>query len=136
MKKIIFLSALFFIFVMLSGCGTTKNKRTINNAKNIIKITVNTQPGNEKSLKTTENKNEITEIVNYLNGLDLKKTSKDAGQYTGMSYVITVYFDDKTNKEYIHFGNMFFKESEKDWYEIPYKQADNFESIYKNLDNK
>lgn len=121
---------------MLNGCGDTKNKTTINNTKNIIKITINTQPGNNNSLKSTENKNKITEVVNYINDLDLKKTTKDAGQYSGMAYIITVYFDDKTSTEYVHLGNMFFKESGKDWYEISYKQAEKFEGIYKSLGNK
>lgn len=136
MKKIFYVSTIIAILIMLSGCGTTKSKPTINNPNNITKITVTTQPGNEKSLKTTENKNEITDIINYLNSLELKKTSKDAGQYNGVSYIITVYFDDKTTKEYVHFGDMFFKESGKDWYEIPYKQAEKFNNIYKNLGNK
>lgn len=136
MKKIFSISIIIAILIMLSGCGATNNKLTINNSNNITKITVTTQPGNDKSLKTTEKKNEIIDIINYLNSLDLKKPSKDAGQYAGMSYVITVYFDDKTTKEYVHFGNMFFKESGKDWYEIPYKQAEKFEDIYRNLGNK
>lgn len=89
MKKIFYVSTIIAILIMLSGCGTTKSKLTINNPNNITKITVTTQPRNEK-----------------------------------------------TTKEYVHFGNMFFKESGKGWYEIPYKQADKFDNIYKNLGNK
>lgn len=136
MKKSIFSFLLIAILLILNGCSATKDKTTINNTKNIIKITINTQPDNSGSFKSTENKSQITEIINYINDLDLKKTTKDAGQYVGMAYIITVYFDDKTTTEYVHFGNMFFKESGSDWYEIPYNQAEKFEGIYKSLGNK
>jgi hypothetical protein len=66
--------------------------------------------------------------------LELKKTTKDPNEYTGMTYIITVYFDDTTSKEYVHFGNMFLKESGKDWYEIPYNKAQELERIYNSLE--
>lgn len=136
MKKIISSFLLIAILLMLSGCSAKKDNITINNTKNIIKITIKTQPGNDSSIKSTENKSQITEIINYINGLDLKKTAKNPDDYTGMIYIITVYFDDTTSTEYAHFGNMFFKESGKDWYEIPYDQAEELEGIYKSLDSK
>jgi hypothetical protein len=121
---------------MINSCSTQKDDVAISNTKNIIKITIKTQPGNDSSLKSTENKSEIIKIVNYINGLDLKKIAKKPDEYTGMSYIITFYFNDKTSKEYVHFGNMFFKESGKGWYEMPYNQAKELEDIYKSLDNK
>jgi hypothetical protein len=113
-----------------------KNKQVINNIKNITKITVTTEPGGDKKLKTIKNKDEIEDIVNYINDLDMKKTSEDVTKYSGMSYIITVYYKDKTSKEYVHYGNIFFKEMGKEWYTIPYKQAEKFESIYNNVGNK
>lgn len=66
--------------------------------------------------------------------MELKKTTKDPNEYTGMTYIITVYFDDTTSKEYVHFGNMFLKESGKDCYEIPYKKVQELERIYNSLE--
>lgn len=120
---------------MLNGCSSTKNKEIIDNTNDIVKISIKTHPGNDSNLKSTEDKKQISEITNYINALDLKKTNKDAEKYAGMSYVITVFYGDKTSREYIHFGNMFFKESGGDWYEIPYKQAEKFESIFNDLGN-
>jgi hypothetical protein len=118
---------------MLNGCSATKDKKNIVKAKNIVKITIKTQPGN---LKSTEDKNQISDVINYINALDLKKTTKDAGQYKGMAYIITVFYEDKTNSEYFHFSNMFFKESGKGWYEIPYKQAEKIKNINNGLGGK
>ncbi len=121
---------------MINSCSTQSDDVVISNTKNIIKITIKTQQGNNSSLKSTDNKSEITAIVNYINSLDLKKTSKKPDEYTGMSYVITFYFNNKTSKEYIHLVNMFFKEFGKDWCEMPYNQAEELKDIYKSLDNK
>lgn len=121
---------------MINSCSTQSDDVAVCNTQNIIKITIKTQPGNDSSLKSTENKSKITEIVNYINSLDLKKTAKKPDEYTGMSYVITFYFNDITSKEYVHFGNMFFKESGKDWCEMPYNQAEELKDIYKSLDDK
>lgn len=131
MKKFIFLYTLITIIIMLNGCSATKNTLTINHATNITKIEIKAYPG---SLKTTENNNEITEIINYFNSLDLKKTTKTT--VTGMSYTITVYFNDKTSKKYEQVGNSYFIDTETNWYKIPYEQAQKFEDIYNNLGEK
>lgn len=132
MKKVIYSCLLLAILFVLNGCGASNDKITINKTKNITKVAINTQPSNNSSLKSTEDKSKITEVINYINDLDLKKTTKDGGQYEGMAYIITVYFDDKTSTEYILLGK-FFKESGKYWYEIPYNQAEKFKGIYKSL---
>lgn len=137
MKKSIYITSVIIgILIMLCSCSTKEDKLTKGSIENITKITVTTIPGTNKSLKTTENKKEITDIANYINSLRLKETTKDAGEYNGMSYIITVYFNDKTRKEYILLGNMFFKESGKEWYEMQYDQAEKFESIYKGIGSK
>jgi hypothetical protein len=142
MKKIIASCLLLVVLLILNGCSTTEEKtsidktKNIDNTKNIVKITIRTQPGNDNNLRSTEDKKQISVVFNYINDLDLKKTTKDAGQYNGMSYIITVFFEDKKSTEYVLFGNMFFKESGKVWYEIPYKQAEKIEDIYNSLGSK
>ena len=136
MKKIIYSCLLITILLMVSGCSYKKDNIIIYNTKNIIKITIKTQSRNDSTLKYTENENKIIEIVNYINGLELKKTRKNPDEYTGMTYTIIFDFDDATSTEYAHFANMFFKQSGRDWYEMPYNQAEEFEGIYKSLDNK
>lgn len=133
MKKIISICLLIVIILTLNGCSTKKDGILPDSTKNIIKITVDAQPGGDSSLKSTDDKEKITEIYDYLKALDLKKTTDDAGRYTGMSYIITLYFDDDTCREYIHFGNKFFKELGKEWYEMTYVQAERFEDIYNSL---
>lgn len=133
MRKVIFISAIMAVLMILSGFTASKDNLKIN-TQNITKITVTT--GGNKTLKITKNKDKIKDIVNYINGLNFKKTSANVSHYNGLAYVITFYFTDKTSKEYVHYGNKFFRESGKKWYEIPYKQAVKFESIYKSLGSK
>lgn len=62
MKKIIYSCLLITILLMLNSCSTkTDNMETNNNS--IIKITINTQPGKDNSLKSTEDKSPITQIL-------------------------------------------------------------------------
>lgn len=145
MKK--FISAIIIIFIvivailiMFIGKDTPNDKPMIKNTKNITKISVSFQPNKYHMSYTTENKKEITNIVNYINGLDLKKTSKDVRLYPGLWYVITIFFKHKiflfeyqTSKEYVHYSNLFFRENGKDWYDMPYEQAEKMDTIYKNL---
>lgn len=71
--------------------------------------------------------------MDYINKLKLKNTTKNANEYLGMSITIKVYYNDNTSKEYVHMGNMFFKEAGKSWYEMNYSQAEKFQEIYNNL---
>jgi len=121
------------IGLMADPKAAPSDKSIINNTNDVPKITVKTQQGNDSNLKTTEDKHQIIDIINYFNSLDLKKTTKDVGRYNGMSYIITIYYSNGTSVEYVHFGNKFFKESGGDWYEIPYNQAKEFENIYNAL---
>lgn len=124
------------ILIMFCSCSTTNNKLIIN-SKNVTKITVNYRSVKDNTLKTTENKDEILSIINYINSLKLKKiTEGEAGIIGSSAYIITVYFNDKTSKEYIHSGNAAFKESGKDWYKMEYNQAKKFDDIYKSIGNK
>lgn len=52
------------------------------------------------------------------------------------SYIITIYFDDKTSAEYVHLGNKYFKELWDKWYEMTYEKAERLDDIYSSLDRK
>lgn len=141
-KKILFLCVLISSLIMLNGCSVTKNtasiasteniiKMQISNIANVTKIEIKAYPGR---LKIAQSKKEITEIINYINSLDLKKATKT--RVSGMGYVITVYFKDNTSKKYEHIGNIYFVDSEKKWYKMTYKQAEKFEGIYNSLGEK
>lgn len=101
------------------------------NTANVTKIEIVAHPG---KLKTAQNKKEITEIINYINSLNLKKATKTG--IAGMGYGITVYFKDNTSKKYQHIGNIYFVDSEKNWYKMTYKQTEKFEGIYNSLGEK
>lgn len=66
-------SMLVAILIMFCSCSTTNNKLIIN-SKNVTKITINYRSVKDNNLKTTENKDEILSIINYINSLKLKKS--------------------------------------------------------------
>jgi len=51
----------------------------------------------------------IAAILNYLTGLNLQSNfPENPDEYNGIVYVITITYEDGTEKMYSHFGNMFF----------------------------
>lgn len=130
-KKVFFMCVLISMLITLNGCNVTKSTVSIANTANVAKIEIKAYPG---KLKITQNKKEITEIINYINSLDLKKATKT--EVAGMGYIITVYFKDNTSKKYEHIGNIYFVDSENKWYKMTYKQAEKFEGIYNSLGEK
>ena len=86
----------------------------------------------------TEDKNDIIEIVRYINTLDLKKTLENGGETFGAYYFITVYYKHKilgfnftTSKKFMHVGNVYFKENGKlSWYTMSFEQADEIANIF------
>lgn len=136
MKKYVFAAALIVIILIAGYIVNDKINNgalTSISAGNVIKITI-TVDGGDKLLRTTEDRSVINDIVNHINGLHLKRTHKNVEDYTGTAFVIKVYFSDDSMKEYVEYSNLFFKESGKEWYRIPYEEADKFGSIYNNMD--
>ena len=136
MKKIIplFITLVGLIVVTviaLTIYNTENDGLIITNYENIKKIVITEYA----ETKTTENKNDIANIVNYINSLDLEKTSYNGYDCFGTGYFITVYFDHKIlcfnytiRKKFVHIGNRYFRKS-GNWYEIKSKYID-FTPIY------
>jgi len=74
---------------------------------NIIEINVYSQPPAEERQRTFTNPEKITTVVDLLSKLILEPYEEFYERaYAGMSYVITIYYEDGTDKEYVNLGNM------------------------------
>lgn len=131
MKKLITILLVAIILLMLGSFSNKGNGVIEITSKDVVKVSINTRPGDKEI--ATQNVREIDDIVSYLDGLDLRNTTKDPGQHYGMSYIITLHLSNESTKEYIHFGNTFFKESGDVWYEMSYEQAEKFDGILRKL---
>lgn len=121
------------LILLFSSCDKSNKIADIDLNKEIKEITISTLPPQKDSPKTVQDKDKINEIAHYLYSLNLKAATNNADDYEGMSYIIQITYIDDSKKDYIHFGNKFFKEAGGAWREIEYKQAEQFSSIYDNL---
>jgi hypothetical protein len=76
----------------------------------------------------TDTKN-IYRIVDYLNSLNTKNTKKNPGEYAGGGYTIKVYLKNGIERTLFLSGNMFFMEVNGFTYEIPYREAIEFDTV-------
>ena len=70
------------------------------------------------------------EIVDYLSSLNLiGNYPENPYEYGGMTWVITVIFDNKETLNIYHFGNMFIRSGNGTWYKMSYEEASRFDDI-------
>ncbi len=75
-----------------------------------------------------------TQIISYLSDLDLTADfSENPNEYSGMTWMITLYFADGTSTTIYHFGNMFIRAEGEPWYKMDYEQGNKFDEIVWNL---
>ncbi|MDF2685851.1 MAG: antirepressor regulating drug resistance protein, partial [Clostridia bacterium] len=98
-------------------------------------ITISTLPENTEYLRTYTSPEKINAILAHIIDLTLNdKFNENPEEYYGMTYVITITYNNNGQKIYYHFGNMFFKEDGKAWEKMIYDEAVKLENIIqKNL---
>ncbi|MBQ8399977.1 MAG: hypothetical protein IJX08_08465 [Clostridia bacterium] len=74
------------------------------------------------------------QIIDYLLDLDLNADfGENPNEYSGMTWVITLYFADGGSTTIYHFGNMFIRAENGPWYKMNYEQANKLSEIVWNL---
>ena len=75
-------------------------------------------------------KNKIEAVAEYIRSLELTNDfEEDPNEYTGMTWVIRLEYADGSEREYYHFGNMFFRENGGEWKKMNYEQAAAFDRL-------
>lgn len=125
---------LFLICLSLSAYILNKNGRTnrreklnLNNNE-IQKINISVYPPILNGFDVSDKK-QVKRITDYLTSLDTSETKLNPGDYNGGGYLIKLYLKSGDTRELILSGNRFLVESNKFKYEIPYKEATEFDII-------
>jgi hypothetical protein len=75
-------------------------------------------------------------IVEYLSGLNLTgKFEENPDEYTGMTWVISLKYENGDSLEVYHFGNKFIRSEKGSWYKMTYEEASRFGSFLYELSN-
>ncbi len=128
MRKIAFLFISFTILLaVLTGC-TSKIEQIEPN--NVEKVEIAFVPEGYDYARTYTDREKIGRIVSYLNGLRVKdRFPENPDEYCGGAYTLVLTLADGTQREFIHFGNMFLRETGGDWKRMTYEQASELDRL-------
>lgn len=128
MKKLIALGLILVWMLSMSGCGKLNDEEVIL-PDNIEKITIAWNGGPLTTFSYTDS-SKINILREYFTSLKLISTKKDPNEYFGGGWAITVEANSEI-LEMMHYGNLFFKTPEGEWWEISYEQAEELSTILK-----
>ena len=136
MKKVLTIAVAFLCLLGMVGCSQQPQYVQGNQLLvegNVIKIDVSSLPdGYNYSFDGEEAK----EIIDYLSNLNLQSNFKEnPNEYTGMTWVICLEYDNGDKLTVYHFGNMFIRTKEGSWYKMIYDEANRFDTLLDELTN-
>ena len=138
-RKISMLIAILLCLSVFAGCNKPNSDTGLPpfeppTSEGISSVAVSSLPeGYNYSFKGTPAK----EVVNYFANLNLiTDFTEDPKQYTGMTWQVSITYDDGTHETIYHFGNMFVRREGGSWYKMNYDEATQFDSLLKDLNDR
>ena len=94
---------------------------------NIVKIDVSSLPEGRNYSFCGEDVNAITD---YLSSLSLiSEFEENPDKYDGMTWIITLEYENGDTLDIYHFGNMFIRSQSGSWYKMTYEEASRFDAL-------
>ena len=132
MRKMISLVIASFLVLLIVGCGKDNaDNSVLLKEGRIIQVHVSSMP---EEYKYSFTGNSATKIVDYLKNLKLSSDyPENPDVYCGMTWLITLTYTDGRKQIIYHFGNMFIKSDSTSWYKMNYEEAEQLDSLLKEL---
>ena len=136
MKKLLTIALAFLCVLGMVGCGQQPQQVQGNQLLaegNVIKIDVSSLP---EGYNYSFDGEDAKEIIDYLSNLNLQSNfEEDPNEYTGMTWVISLEYDNGEILTVYHFGNMFIRSEKGSWYRMTYDEANRFDTLLDELNN-
>lgn len=127
MRKTVFLLAALVMLLALAGC-TTRIAQI--ETDDVEKVEITFLPESYEYARTYTDREKIECVVSYLNGLTLRERfPENPNECDGGAYTLILTMTDGTQREFIHFGNMFLRENGGDWLRMTYEEASALDDI-------
>ena len=131
MKKIVSLFICFIMLLALVGCARSNANKLGLKSDGVKSVSLSSLPEGYSYFFDGE---KAEKLVNYLTGLDLKsKFSENPDEYDGMTWVITIEYENGDTAVVDHFGNMFVKNGDGQWLKMNYEQAEQLDTLLEKL---
>ena len=136
MKKLLTIALVFLCVFGMVGCSQQPQQVQSNKLiaeGNVIKIDVSSLP---EGYNYSFDGEDAKEIIDYLSNLNLQSNfEEDPNEYTGMTWVISLEYDNGEILTVYHFGNMFIRSEKGSWYRMTYDEANCFDTLLDELNN-
>ena len=136
MKKLTATVLAMFCVMVIAGCSRqsqqVKGSQLLSEG-NVINVEVSSLPeGYHYSFGGEDAK----AVVDYLSDLNLTgKFEENPDEYTGMTWVISLEYENNDILTIYHFGNMFIRSEKGSWFKMTYDDASRFAVLLDELSN-
>ena len=134
MKKLLIITLAFLYVLSMVGCS--QQPQQVQGGQllaegNIVKIDVSSLPeGYDYSFSGADAK----AIIDYLSTLNLESNfEENPNEYDGMTWVISLKYENGDALTIYHFGNMFIRVKGGSWYKMTYDEASRFDTLLDEL---
>ena len=135
MRRISKLVVVVMIMIVIALCLLTMTACSITVAKGgtllkegpVRKISVSSRPEGHSYSFTGDRAQSIIDYISQLHLID--DYPENPGDYDGMTWVISLEYEDGTILTIYHFGNMFIKAENGPWYKMTYEEASRFDTL-------
>ena len=136
MRKLLAILLGIFCVLVIVGCSQQSQQVQGNQLLaegNVIKIDVSSLPEGYNYSFSGE---DIKAITDYLSTLNLEcEFEENPNEYTGMTWVIALEYENGDTLNIYHFGNMFIRSEKGSWYKMTYEEASRFDVLLNELNN-
>ena len=100
----------------------------------VVSVDVVTLPESQQYERHYTDEAKIQAIISYFNNLTLSDNiDAAADESAGMSYLVTVTYNDGSELTYVHFGNKYLRINNGAWKEMRYEEAVHLEELLNEL---
>ena len=134
MKRIIVLAlTLAMLIAAFSGCSESKDNSSlpVSGKGGIKSVSVSSLP---KGYNYSFGKNDADAIIDYLSNLNLiSDFEENPNEYAGMTWVISLEYENGDIVTVYHFVNMFICADGGPWYKMNFEEASRFDALLDEL---
>ena len=134
-----FIALLLTLICLLCIVGCSQQSQQVQSTQllaegNVIKIAVSSLPeGYNYSFSGEDTKG----IIDYLSNLNLQSEfDEDPNTYTGMTWVISLEYENGETQTVYHSCNLFIRSENEPWYKMESKEAHRFDALLTELNSK
>ncbi len=130
-RRLFLLLAITLCLSVLSGCAGEKFEAPAN--EGIASVSVSSLPEGYNYSFDGEDAKAVADYFASLNLISVFPENPD--EYAGMTWVISIEYDNGAEETLYHFGNMFIRRDDGPWYKMKYDEAARFGALLDELND-